>query len=284
MKFDNILFVSDLDGSFLGKHSRIVPRNMDAIEKFKAEGGLFTASTGRIHSRLDETIPSPEKLYNAPAIMANGACVYDFSLRKSIRDVTLDPRETIEMLEYAHGIMPTVAARITTPYGLLANPEWSNSYVERDVALWSTDKVGFKPIDAWELDGAVWYKAVFRGEADDILKMRPLLEEKFKGKFHFAASSPKYFEFVRPGCSKADGLAFLKRYCEEKYQKPFITVAIGDYENDREMLLAADISFCPSNAHESIKAICDYTVCDHDEGAVAEAIEKLRIESGYREL
>ena len=279
MRIDNILFVSDLDGSFLGKGSRLVQKNIDAIEKFKASGGLFTASTGRIHKRLEETIPSPEMLFNAPAIMSNGACIYDFEAGKSIRNILLDPLPTVEMMRFAHSIAPTVAARITTPDGLLANPDWSNAYVERDVQLFSTDKVGFKPLDEWDMESAVWYKAVFRGEAEDIIKMRPALEEKFSAEFHFTASSPKYFEVVPQGCSKADGLQFLTKYCEEKYNKHFITVALGDYDNDREVLEAADISFCPDNACDSIKEICDFTVCNHDEGAVAEAMERLRFES-----
>ena len=280
MRLDGILFVSDLDGSFLGKGSRIVPLNIEAIEKFKSDGGLFTASTGRIHKRLEETIPHPEKLFNAPAIMSNGACIYDFETGESLRNILLDPSATIEMMRFAHTIAPTVAARITTPDGLLANPEWSNAYVERDVELFSTDRVGFKPLCRWELDNSIWYKAVFRGDAEDIMKMRPVLEEKFSSEFHFTASSPKYFEVVPKGCSKADGLAFLKQYCEEKYQRSFVTVALGDYDNDREVIAAADISFCPDNACESIKAICDYTVCNHDDGAVAEAMEQLKIENG----
>lgn len=279
MKMDNILFVSDLDGSFLGKGSRIVPRNIDAIEKFKSEGGLFTACTGRIHKRLEETIPHPEKLFNAPAIMSNGACIYDFGTGESLRNILLSPLPTVDMLRFAHGIAPTVAARITTPDGLLANPEWRNAYVEQDIKFFGTDKTGFKPLEEWNLDDPIWYKAVFRGEAEDIIKMRPILEEKFGGTFHFTASSPKYFEVVPRGCSKADGLVFLKNYCEEKYQRSFITVALGDYDNDREVLEAADISFCPDNACDSIKAICDYTVCNHDDGAVAEAMEQLRVES-----
>ncbi|MBQ9162398.1 MAG: HAD hydrolase family protein [Clostridia bacterium] len=269
----NILFVSDLDGSFLGRGSRVVPRNLELIEKFKERGGLFTACTGRIYARLEETIPAPEKVFNVPAIMANGTCIYDFSTGKSLHDFLLDPQKTVEIMSLAHQLDSSVAARITTPDGLLANPEWKNSYVERDVSLWSTEKSGFIPIDKWALDRAVWYKAVFRGEAENILNIRPILEEKFGDVFHFTASSPKYFEMVSSGCSKAHGLAFLKAYCEEKYGHPFTTVALGDYENDKEVLEAADISFCPANAQESIKAICDYTVCQNDEGAVAEAIE-----------
>ena len=47
-KFENYIIVSDIDGTFLGKEGRMVPRNLEAIEYFKSEGGIFTFITGRI--------------------------------------------------------------------------------------------------------------------------------------------------------------------------------------------------------------------------------------------
>ena len=46
-KFDRILIVSDLDGTFLGSGGRMVERNVEKIKFFNANGGLFTFATGR---------------------------------------------------------------------------------------------------------------------------------------------------------------------------------------------------------------------------------------------
>lgn len=46
-KFEGYLIVSDLDGTFLGKQSRIVERNVEAVRYFTENGGLFTFATGR---------------------------------------------------------------------------------------------------------------------------------------------------------------------------------------------------------------------------------------------
>lgn len=49
-------------------------------------------------------------------------------------------------------------------------------------------------------------------------------------------------------------------------------MAIGDNDNDKELLLASGVSVAVANAN--IKAIADHvTKRDHNEGAVGEAIE-----------
>jgi hydroxymethylpyrimidine pyrophosphatase-like HAD family hydrolase len=55
-------------------------------------------------------------------------------------------------------------------------------------------------------------------------------------------------------------------------------IACGDYENDIPMLKAADIAICPANAMDEVKKICDFVLCDCDEGLIADIIE--HIEAG----
>ena len=47
-KFDGILICTDLDGTLLNGDSAVSKENLDAIEYFKAEGGIFTFITGRM--------------------------------------------------------------------------------------------------------------------------------------------------------------------------------------------------------------------------------------------
>ena len=77
-KFDGIIIVSDIDGTFLGKNSRMVPENLEAIEYFKAEGGCFTIATGREVFSIPRVIPMVKELCNIPIIACNGAFIYDF--------------------------------------------------------------------------------------------------------------------------------------------------------------------------------------------------------------
>jgi hydroxymethylpyrimidine pyrophosphatase-like HAD family hydrolase len=41
------------------------------------------------------------------------------------------------------------------------------------------------------------------------------------------------------------------------------------------MLKAADLSACPSNAVTAVKEVCKIHLCHHDEGCIADLIERL---------
>ena len=56
---------------------------------------------------------------------------------------------------------------------------------------------------------------------------------------------------------------------------PITTVTVGDQENDIPMLRSADISACPENALDSVKAVAKWQLCHHAEGCVAELIGRL---------
>ena len=53
-------------------------------------------------------------------------------------------------------------------------------------------------------------------------------------------------------------------------------VAVGDYDNDLEMILQSGIGVAVGNARECVKARADYvTVRDNEAGAVADMINAL---------
>jgi hydroxymethylpyrimidine pyrophosphatase-like HAD family hydrolase len=55
-------------------------------------------------------------------------------------------------------------------------------------------------------------------------------------------------------------------------------IACGDFENDTEMLKAADVAVAPENALDSVKEVADLVLCHCQEGLIADVIE--RIERG----
>ncbi|MDE6132079.1 MAG: HAD hydrolase family protein, partial [Oscillospiraceae bacterium] len=56
----------------------------------------------------------------------------------------------------------------------------------------------------------------------------------------------------------------------------FTVAAVGDYNNDLEMLEFADIAIAPQNAQDIVKKSADYvTNSTCEEGAIAEAIDYL---------
>ena len=50
MDFSKVILMTDLDGTLLTDDKRILPLDLEAIERFRAGGGLFTMATGRGYS------------------------------------------------------------------------------------------------------------------------------------------------------------------------------------------------------------------------------------------
>lgn len=273
--FAHTLIVTDLDNTFFSHPTRLSPRNREAIARFKASGGYFTAATGRIPPNIRCAIPDCAELFNAPVISANGSFVYDLATDTLIHGTPLDAHRICEVAAFVHDLNPRVGMRVSLEGSILVNAERINDAIRRDLAEYPDDYACILPLSKWVPDGAQWYKMVFRAEREELLSIRPAVEERFGAYFETNTSSARFYELQDKGCNKASGLRFLADYVAKRDGYPIRTVAIGDEENDLAMLRAADLSACPANAIDSVKAVVHTQVCHCDEGAIADLVEKL---------
>lgn len=273
--FSPYLIITDLDGTFFGKGARQVERNLTAMAYFKAHGGHITAGTGRIPANIRRDIPLCGELFNAPAVTANGAFIYDLSADECLHSTPMDPAATKAAVELVQGLSDRVGARVSTRKAFLVNENRMNDAILRDLG----ERVSFggeiRPVEQWQTEGALWYKIVFRGEYEDLAAIRPTVEATFGDIFEYSVSSPRFFELQKKGTTKATGLRFVADYMADKLGHPVTTIAVGDQENDLPMLRAADIAACPDNAVDAVKAVCGMHLCHHDEGCIADLIERL---------
>ena len=274
--FSAYLIITDLDGTFFGKGARLVEENLTAMEAFKAGGGHITAGTGRIPANIRKDIPACATLFNAPAVTANGAFIYDLAADACLQSTSMDAEATLAAARLVESLNPRVGMRVSTGRYFLVNRDRLNPAILRDIGGDPDTYPGeVLPLSAWNPRGATWYKMVFRGEAEDLLAIRPRVEEAFGDTFEYSVSSPHFFELQRKGCTKATGLRFVAEYLAMKLGHPVTTVAVGDQENDLPMLRAADIAACPANAVEAVRNVCGLKLCHHDEGCIADLIHRL---------
>ena len=273
--FSRYLIVTDLDGTFFGKGARLVEENLTAIAAFKAGGGHITAGTGRIPTNIRKDIPICGELFNAPAVTANGAFIYDLTADVCLHSTPMDARAVLEAAKLVESLNPRVGMRVSTGKSFLVNRDRINDAILRDIGDPDAYEGDVLPLSEWKTEGAGWYKMVFRGEAEELLSVRPAVEAAFGDTFEYSVSSPRFFELQRKGCTKATGLRYVAQRLAEDLGHPVITVAVGDQENDLPMLMAADLAACPQNAVDSVKAVCSLHLCHHDEGCIADLIGRL---------
>ena len=84
-KFDGILICTDLDGTLLGSDRKISKENIEAIEYFKSEGGLFTFITGRMPCLVNDIYNAIKP--NAPFGCINGGGIYDGKAKYALMPV-----------------------------------------------------------------------------------------------------------------------------------------------------------------------------------------------------
>ncbi len=310
--FSHILMVSDLDATLLGPGSALSRKNIEAIEFFTRHGGRFTAATGRVPPHIRKSVPTCGTLFNAPAITANGAYIYDLSADRCVRGIPMNGALVKEVACMVEGMTDRVGMRVSTPCGSLVNQNRLVPAILRDLGVIpeSTGVPGagaylfadgtpvtgladpatlhlpadsyctLAPLEDWDPAALPWYKLVFRGEADDLRVIRPIVEAAFGEAFEYNVSSPRFFELQKKGCTKASALRYLADMCSAADGAPVRTVAVGDQENDLSMLKVADISACPSNATDEVKAAAGYHLCHCAEGCIADLVARLAAEMG----
>ena len=121
-----------------------------------------------------------------------------------------------------------------------------------------------------EWTGEGWYKLAVCGEKTHLDIVRAAAEKNFDGVFEISSSSNNLLEFQMKGTNKASGLARAKDYLGDSNRTFYVC---GDFDNDYEILKAADVAVCPSNASDRIKSICDHCFCSNREGLIADLIE-----------
>ena len=267
--FSRYLIASDLDGTFFDKTAHPASANLKALARYRAGGGLFTIATGRVYHALPLTIPGIDKMLNAPAVLCNGTYLYDFATNTSYHEQCFSPELAKELMHFVETSFPDVPIIGCAREGLYyANPgEDLLQYIQ-------THNPEFRhacPMREWPT--IHWHKLVMTLDAKRAPLCRKQIQNHFGVRLGITTSSPPILELQLPNISKATGLAQLHHLSEKTRGR--LLIACGDYENDLEMLRAADIAVCPANACDAVKEIADYVLCDHNEGVIADLIAQL---------
>ena len=269
-RFENIMIVSDMDGTFLGEKGTLVPRNLEAISYFCAHGGKFTFASGRSHDYIMLSVPHPEEIINLPSVAVNGVGLYDFEQNRYVETYPIDASVSELLVERVFTVYPHVGIRLITGdrvlIGNLHNPymkeEWERvASLDRRIITSVEDVRGISP-----------FKIVLRADSEVLAVVWRELEQELGDRLVFTKSGETLVETMTVGHNKGTMVKHLQRtYAPETT----LLCAVGDFLNDLEMLEVADLPVCPANACEEVKARCKLCLCDHKEGVIADLIEYL---------
>jgi Cof subfamily protein (haloacid dehalogenase superfamily) len=273
LDLSDVLIVTDLDGTFFGKRGSLVERNIEAVELLNRLGGHFTIATGRYHVNLKQRWKDMGRIVRIPIISCNGACLSDVFTDEVYAERFIDKTSAMDIIYYIKENYPTLGVRLSIPSGFLSSPDMcrASERVRREMENQDKSCSLTLPEDRWlEYD---WYKIVIRGECEELDALSEDVKRLTGDLLSVNKSGATFLEFQAAGTSKATMLPYLRDICRERTGREVTLYACGDYENDIEMLKAADVAVCPSGAMDKVKAVSDLCLCDHTEGLIADLVE-----------
>ena len=116
-----------------------------------------------------------------------------------------------------------------------------------------------------------WPKGVFFLRSKDDQYIQQLIEKDRKEDYRLVLSDEIILEMISPDIDKG---TVIKEICKRKNIARENTMAIGDRENDKEMLMESGFGVAMGNAIPELKAVADYVTADVKDNGVAQAVAK----------
>jgi Cof subfamily protein (haloacid dehalogenase superfamily) len=261
------LIAVDIDHTLLDNQGQLSERNQKALRAALDQGIQVVLATGKTYASAAKVYDALK--FTAPGIFSQGTTLYDAdgSLR---HQQLLDPtaaRQIITFVEdrgfsvLAYSGSRVLARALTNPMREL------NSRYDEPLA----QVVG--PLQNI-LDSVPVNKLLILsdGDARAVRALRWQLEMQLNGSVRLLQTAVlEQLEILPPGASKG---AMLRALLRDLKIAPEQVLAIGDAENDIEMIQLAGIGVAMGNARPALRAVAQAVVASNDESGVAEAVER----------
>lgn len=262
-KFDGLLLVSDFDDTLYDATFHIPQRNLEAIRYFIRHGGFFTVATGRAHRTFAPYAPMVPM--NAPAVLSNGAAMYDFQKDQLVEQTFLDQRAQ-EDLGAIMGEFPALSME---------------AYYGEEIYIWNPNEITLAHMKKVACDYTLcpvremptpWVKALFHQEHEMLLAVRERLLARCGSRYEAIFSNPCYLEITNQGSTKGGMVA---RLAQRLGVRPEHVYCVGDNQNDIPMLERSAIPFAPENCAQEVRDWGAKVLCHCNDGVIGDIVELL---------
>lgn len=263
MKFQNKILLSDLDGTLLNANREVSQENIDAIRYFIDNGGKFGIATGRdIENVWDLYHMIPINFF---CIFSNGSVLFDKEKKEVLAEVAVDNGKVMGFLSECRKLHPEIAIQLHTNVGTVFVPDTGNVKKE------TSD--GHKPYTCKNLEECADLtirKVLFLTPEGDFTWLKEA-SEALDDVVSRVQSSKVYYEFLPKGSSKGAMLGEMRKRMapEEKLY------AVGDFYNDREMVLGADVGILCENAPDELKKLVKHITVNHNESVISDVVHRI---------
>ncbi|KAL5850520.1 hypothetical protein ACOSQ3_008573 [Xanthoceras sorbifolium] len=262
----------DMDGTLLNSKSQITLTTAKALKEALSRGVKVVIATGKARPAAINVLKMVDLAgrdgiisESSPGVFLQGLLVYGRQGREIFRR-NLEPDVCREacMYSWEHKV-PLIAFSEGRCLTLFDHP-----LVDSLHTVYHEPKAEVMPSVQHLLAAADIQKLIFLGTAEGVATtLRPYWSEATKDRANVVQAIPDMLEIVPLGTSKGSGVRMLLDHLGVTTKE---IMAIGDGENDIEMLELASLGIALSNGAQKTKAVANVIGASNDEDGVADAI------------
>ncbi len=265
------LIALDLDDTVLTSKRDVAGSTIAAARKAKEAGVHIVVSTGRNYSNAKHII---EKLGVCEIVsVCNGALVLDLNADRVLYRNSIQKQDMQEILPFLE--TPELFFQLYIGSENYRDTRLDKLYHQYFPKRADSDRIAHVLPDIRDFllhpqpgtDTRVDKIFAYCPDVEILSRIRRQISRTKT--VHLTSSNEKNFEVTNQGVTKALGL---DRLCSYLHIRPEEVLAIGDSENDLDMLRFAGIEVAMGNASEAVKQCADYITDSNDEDGVANAI------------
>ena len=262
------LIAIDLDGTLLKDDKTITNVNKKTLRKAREVGVKVVLTSGRpiqgIEKYLDELGLTGKDDY---VIGINGAVICKSSDSSVVDTNAVLTGKDIKYIYNKIKNLDTYVHAFTSKEDLV-NIESKFSDAEEKRINLKVRRVDF--LDEVQDEDEI-LKLVLEEEKEILDEITPQIPKELFEKYTVIRSLDFMIEFMNMNCNKATGLEKLAQHLGINREE---IMAIGDADNDKEMLEYAGLGVAMGNAKDEIKQLADFVTKSNEEDGVAYVIDK----------
>ncbi|MEA4832886.1 MAG: HAD-IIB family hydrolase [Oscillospiraceae bacterium] len=270
------LFISDLDGTLLNNNAELSEYTKSVINNLMDSGGYFSIATARTRETVKIIFAGAE--VNVPAVLMNGACLYDMRSNKYVYSHSIigDSLEKLINAAVKYDLSGFIYSlkneMLSACYTKLSTPQSRTFYDER-VRKYAKpfEKLG-SFAEAQDSNRNIIYFSV----CDKREKLDPVVNElRAAGNMNIIYYKDIYdlglwyMEVCSAKASKYSAVEYLRH--EYKFDK---VVTFGDNHNDISLFKAGDECYAVANAVTELKAHSTDVISGNTDDGVAKWLVK----------
>lgn len=257
------LIIADLDGTIMN-HQKISTETLDTIKKIHDQGHMFGLATGRHANAVSDIVNKLD--IKIPVICSNGAFIYDFKEHKVIQKQVISEsivRKIIQLLQNtSHDFL------IYTTKQIVATEE-AKMKLESYIGPTKIHIIDQKDYVNEIKDGVVKILCI----EEDLQKIKELRNQMISFEELYVLQSRSTFLDLGPKkANKGLALSALANYLHISLED---CIAIGDQENDIEMIKIANIGIAMGNSEQEVKDAADVVTDSVDQNGFTQIMNKL---------